>query len=114
MGSEVLFPLPAPIEEEQRARDKHKKILEDGNTKKIEKVKNSFYTRANSDRRSEQQIDNCKMKLKQQLGDDLKTATEKCCACDDFAKEGVLWYKRGGCGIWMLRVRSEWHSLYGY
>jgi len=47
VANETLFPLPGPIEEQQRARDKHKKILEDGNTKKIEKVKNSFYTKAN-------------------------------------------------------------------
>jgi len=53
------------------------------------------------------------MELKHQLDDDLETATEKC-ACNDFAKEGVLWYKCGGCGIWVLNVRSGWDSLYGY
>jgi hypothetical protein len=49
-------------------------------------------------------MNDCKMKLQQQLDDHLETASEKCCAGDDFAKEGELWYKRGGCGIWMLRV----------
>lgn len=47
VASEALFPSPRSIDEQQGARDKHKKILEYRNTKKIEKVKNSFYTKAN-------------------------------------------------------------------
>jgi Ni,Fe-hydrogenase I large subunit len=47
VASEALFPSPGSIYEQQPARDKHKRILEDRNTKKIEKVKNSFYTKAN-------------------------------------------------------------------
>jgi hypothetical protein len=43
----ALFPLQGPTDEQQRARDKHKNISEGRNTKKIEKVKNSFYTKAN-------------------------------------------------------------------
>ena len=113
VASEVPFPLSAPIEEDQSTRDKHKKILEDGNTKKIEKVKNSFYTRANL--RSTLRTTN------QLLQNEIEAAVWrwswnsnwKSCACDDFAKQGVLWYKRGSCGIWVLKVRSEWHSLYG-
>ena len=29
--------------------------------------------------------------------DDLETATDKCFACDDFGKEGELWYRCTGC-----------------
>jgi hypothetical protein len=47
VASEALFQLPGPIDEQQRARETHKKILEERNTKKIEKVKKSFYTEAN-------------------------------------------------------------------
>jgi len=47
VASEALFPLQGPTDEQQRERGKHKNISEDGNTKKIEKVKNSFYTKAN-------------------------------------------------------------------
>ena len=50
----------------------------------------------------------CKTKVKKRLDDDPETANEKCFACDDFAKEGKLWYKCGGCGTWVNKEHSGW------
>ena len=47
-----------------------------------------------------------KTKVKKRLDDDLETATEKRLACDDFAKDGKLWYRRRSCEIWVHKKRS--------
>jgi len=52
--------------------------------------------------------------MKQQLRDVLQTVPEKCFACDDFGKEGELWYRRTGCGIWVREECSGWDSPDGY
>jgi hypothetical protein len=49
-------------------------------------------------------MNDCKIKSKQQLDDNLETATEKCYAGDDLAQKGELWYKRKGYGNWVLKV----------